>query len=167
MRLFAAAALLFGLAVARADDKKSPDKPFNDAEFVKMAASGGMLEVDLGKLASTKATSADVRKFGERMVKDHGAANEDLRKAAKTANIPVPDKLIDEHQKVLDRFKDYKGTNFDKDYMNQMLKDHEEDVAEFTRATKEAKNPAIKDFATRTLPTIKEHLDLAKKLHKD
>jgi len=152
------------LGVTAGQDRKPDEKPFNDAEFVKMAASGGMHEVELGKLASTQAKDAEVKKFAEMMVTDHGKANEELKKAAKEAGLEVPDKMNEEHQKEFDKFKDYKGTNFDQDYMKHMLSDHEKDVAEFKRASKEAKNPQIKDFAAKTLPVVQAHLDAARKI---
>jgi putative membrane protein len=160
--LNAATAVL--LSITAGQDRKPVEKPFNDAEFVKMAASGGMHEVELGKLASVQAKDADVKKFAEMMVTDHGKANEELKKAAKEAGLEVPDKMNEEHQKEFDKFKDYKGTNFDQDYMKHMLSDHEKDVAEFKRASKEAKNPQIKDFAAKTLPIVQAHLDAARKI---
>jgi len=166
-RLFAFAGVLLltlGWAVVSvsADEKKGKNdqKPWDDAEFVKMAASGGMLEVDLGKLAKDKATDADVRKFGERMVTDHTKANKELVDVAKSAGFTVPTKLLAEHQKHLDMLK--KDKNFDRDYMKHMVEDHEEDVSLFDRATKEAKSADLKAFATKTLPTLKEHLQMAK-----
>src|SRR5205085_895143 len=122
-------------------------------EFVKMAASDGMHEVELGKIAAAATKNDDVKKFAEKMVTDHGKANEELKTAAKTAGLAVPEKVSDEHQKHIDKFKDYKGDNFDRDYMKHMVKGHTDAVALFTRASKEAKNPAIKDFAAKTLPT--------------
>ena len=100
------------------------------------------------------------------MVDDHGKANEQLKKIAKAAGISVPEKMNDKNQKEYDPFKAYKGENFDQDYIKTMIKDHEEDVKEFTRASKEAKNADVKDFAAKTLPTIQEHLEVAKKLGK-
>lgn len=150
----------------RADDKKG-DQPFDDATFVKKAASGGMLEVELGKVAAKQAKRDDVKKFGEQMVADHTKANEELKAAAKAAGLEVPTKLGDEHAKHFDMFANYKGTDFDRDYAKHMVKDHEEDVALFTRASKEAKSKDIKDFATKTLPTLQKHLEMAKKISKD
>jgi len=164
-KLIAAVALLAVVIGVRAEEKPAADA-FDDAGFVKMAAIDGMHEVELGKIAQTQAKNDDVKKFAEQMVKDHGKANEELKTAAKAASIAVPDKLDDKHQKHIDAFKDYKGTNFDQDYMKHMVSDHTEAVALFTRASKEAKNKEIKDFATRTLPTIQAHLEQAKKLNK-
>ncbi|MBN9122143.1 MAG: DUF4142 domain-containing protein [Planctomycetes bacterium] len=164
MTLVAALAFFAGVLSARAEDKK--DQPFDDTAFVKMAASDGMHEVMLGKIAAAMAKNDDVKKFAERLVKDHSKANEELKAAAKSANIAVPEKMDEKHMKHVDHFQNYKGTNFDADFLKHEVADHTEAVALFTRASKEAKNPQIKDFATKTLPTLQAHLEMAKKLSK-
>jgi putative membrane protein len=159
--LFALAAGIVGFALTCptwADDTK--DK--SDNKFVMEAASGGMLEVKLGKLASDRAANADVRKFGERMVTDHTKANKDLMAVAEKKGIKLPTELLKKHQEALDKFKDLKGAEFDRTYMTSMVKDHEEDVEEFTKEAKDGHDDDVKAFATRTLPVIKEHLRLAK-----
>jgi putative membrane protein len=160
-------ALALGAAAGQqGEDRKPAQKPFDDAEFVKMAASDGLHEVALGKIAGEKAKNADVKKFAEKMVTDHTKANDDLKTAAKEAGVAVPEQMTDDHQKEVNRFKDYKGDNFDQDYVKHMVKDHEDAVALFTKATKEAKNKALREFATKYLPVIQGHLDDAKKLQK-
>jgi len=163
--LVAAVALLAVVIGVRAEDK-TPADAIDDATFVKMAASDGMHEVELGKIAQAQAKNDDVKKFAEQMVKDHTKANEELKTAAKSANVALPEKIDEKHQKHIDMFKNYKGTNFDQDYMKHMVTDHTEAVALFTQASKEAKNKEIKDFATKTLPVIQGHLEMAKKLNK-
>jgi putative membrane protein len=138
MKLFAAVALFAGVIGARAEDKQPADQPFDDTTFVKMAAIDGMHEVEFGKIGAEKAKNAEVKKFAEMMVKDHGQANEELKAAAKAANITVPEKIDEKHQKHIDMFKNYKGTDFDADYMKHMVADHTEAIALFTRASKEA-----------------------------
>jgi len=166
LRLSAAAVLLVGILVPlAADDKQTtPARAFDDQQFVNEAAGGGMHEVALGKVAAMKAKNESVKQFGQQMVDDHSKANEELKKAAKTANLTVPTKMDEHHQKEVDRFKNYTGQNFDRDYVKHMVEDHQKDVAEFTRASKEAKNPAIKDFASKTLPVLQGHLEKVKKL---
>jgi putative membrane protein len=168
LKLLGVAALFAAVIGARADDKKAADdaKPLDDATFVKKAGIGGLHEVELSKVAAARAKNDDVKKFGERMVKDHSKANDELKAAATAAGLEVPTKLDDKHQKHLDMFKDYKGDNFDAEYVKHMIKDHEEDVALFTRASKELKNSELKAFATKTLPVVKEHLEMVKKLDK-
>lgn len=92
-------------------------------------------KVELGKIGAERAKSAEVKKFAEMMVKDHGKANEELKAAAKAANITVPEQIDEKHQKHIDTFKNYKGDNFDGDYMKHMVSDHTEAVALFTRAS--------------------------------
>lgn len=171
--LLAVAAGLFLTATVAAEDKKDApkdtkkdDKPFTDAEFVKKAASGGMMELELGKLAVAQGKSDGVKKFGQMMVDDHSKANEELKTVAKKANMEVPAKMMEEHQKHVDHFKALKGEEFDKAYAKHMVEDHEKDVAEFTKASKEAKDAGVKEFASKTLPTLQKHLDEAKKLDK-
>ncbi|HJZ53927.1 MAG TPA: DUF4142 domain-containing protein [Gemmataceae bacterium] len=164
--IYGAAFFLVSVATSGEDRKPAP-APFDDAVFVAKAASGGIHEVELGKLAATRAKREEVKKFAQKMVEDHGKANEELKKAAKEAGLNVPEKMNDEHQKEFDHFKDFKGADFDKEYLRHMLDDHEKDVAEFTRASKEAKNLQIREFATKTLPVVQEHLELVKKLVKE
>jgi putative membrane protein len=151
--------------VPRSDSaEEQKPAPFDDTSFVADAASGGMHEVELGKIAAVKAKDPAVKKFAERMVTDHTKANEALKVAAKAANIPVPDRMNAKNQEEVERFKNYPGENFDRDYAKHMVMDHEKDVAAFTRASKEAKNPQIRDFAAAMLPTLQEHLKMAKEL---
>ena len=166
LTVFAGLSCLFGFVPAWAsdEDQKPGEKPFDDAEFVQKAASGGMHEVALGKIAAAKATSEPVKKFAEQMVTDHGKLNEQLKKAAGAAGLAVPEVMNEQHQKEVDRFQNYKGRDFDRDYVTHMIADHEKDLAAFTRATKEAKQPAIKEFATKALPVVQEHLKEIKKL---
>lgn len=165
--LMVSLALLLGGA-ALADDKQSGDKqadakPLTDAEFVTKAASGGLFEVESSKLAKDAGSSAEVKKFAERMVTDHEKANAELKEAAKKANLDMPAKMTDDHQKLLDKVKAAKGAEFDKAYMAAQVTAHDEAVALFTNAAKNVKDPGLKAFAEKTLPVIKEHQDHAKK----
>ena len=148
----------------RADAPRQPDaapKALTDAEFVTKAASGGMFEVLSSKMAAEKATKADVKAFAEKMVADHSKANEELKAAAAKAGIAVPSTLAPHHEKMLQQLKG--GTNFDAAYMDAQVKAHEEAVQVFTAGAAGAKDPGIRAFAEKTLPTIKMHLEHAKK----
>jgi len=164
--LWAGVAMLLG-TISQGEDRKPPQKPFDDAEFVKMAASSGMAEVMIGKVGAEKAGNAGVKKLAETVVTDHTKANDELKAAAKEAGVLVPEKISDEHQKLVDSFKNYKGDNFDRDFIRHMVKSHEASVDLYTKASKEAKNRSLRDFATKTLPTIQAHLETAKKLSRE
>jgi putative membrane protein len=129
-----------------------------------MAASGGMLEVDLGKVAKQKALDGEVRKFADKMVADHTKANQQLADMAKAAGYTVPTKMMPKHQELLDKFKTDPTKSLDRDYIKLMVKDHEDDVEMFDRATREAKHADLKAFAAKLLPTLKDHLQMAKRI---
>jgi len=162
-RAFGVCLIVVAVGTARADDQKQTE-PFSDQMFVNKAASGGMAEVELGKIGQMKATNPEVKTFSERLVTDHTKANDELKDAAREAGIAVPAKPDAEAQKHIDMFREYKGENFDRDFIKHMVTDHEKDVALFERASRECKNAKLKEFATKTLPTLKEHLDMARKL---
>lgn len=131
-----------------------------DSEFLTKAASGGLLEVELGKLVSQRGTTAQAKTFAQHMVTDHTKANEELKALAAKRNITLPGGLSTDHQKVYDDVAGAKGLGMDKKYLQEMQKDHEEDVKEFQEAAAQASDPEIKAFAAKTLPTLKMHLDM-------
>ena len=138
----------------------------DDKKFAKQAALGGLAEVELGKLAQQKASSDQVKQFAQRMVNDHSKANEELKQIASKEGIEVPDALDSKHQSRIDKLGKLSGAEFDKAYIKDQLKDHQQDVREFENESQGGKNTAVKQFATKTLPVLQEHLDMAKSLSK-
>lgn len=134
----------------------------DDQEFMNKAAQGGMAEVMLGQTASTKGTSPDVKNFGNRMVSDHGKANDELKQLAQTKGVTLPSDIDDESKKMADKLSKLSGKDFDKEYINGMVEDHEKDVKEFEKASKDAKDPDLKAWASKTLPTLQDHLKMAR-----
>jgi putative membrane protein len=135
-----------------------------DRQFVKKAAEGGLAEVELGKLASEKADSPDVKQFGQRMVDDHSKANDQLKQVASEKGITIPDKLSAKDAATKARLEKLSGRAFDRAYMRDMVTDHTKDVSEFRMESKNAKDPDVKNFASQTLPTLKDHLKEAKSI---
>ena len=133
-----------------------------DGRFMHNAAIGGMLEVQLGKLAEQKAESKDVKDFGARMAADHGKANAELEQIAKRKGVTLPAKLDPKHQKNVDRLSKLSGAKFDRVYMAEMVKDHRHDAAAFKWASRHVKDPDVKNFAAKTLPVVEDHLKMAK-----
>jgi putative membrane protein len=134
----------------------------DDQEFMNKAAQGGMAEVMLGQMASTKGTSPDVKNFGNRMVSDHGKAGDELKQLAQTKGVTLPADIDDESKKMSDKLSKLNGKDFDKEYINGMVEDHEKDVKEFEKASKDAKDSDLKAWAAKTLPTLQDHLKMAK-----
>jgi len=144
--------------------KQSADMGDTDSTFVKKAAQGGMAEVELGQLATQKASSEEVKKLGQRMVDDHTKANDQLKKVAAEKNIQLPDGLDAKDKAIKARLEKLSGEQFDKAYMKDMVKDHKKDVAEFQKESQNGKDPAVKNFAQETLPKLQDHLQEAQKI---
>ncbi len=139
----------------------------SDTQFAKKAAQGGMAEVKLGQLAQEKGTSDSVKKFGQRMVEDHTKAGDELKRAAAHENITLPDDINAKDKATYDSLSKLSGAAFDRAYARDMVRDHEEDIADFNREANGGKNAAIKDFATQTLPTLQDHLKEAKEMRQN
>ena len=135
-----------------------------DQNFVKKAAQGGMAEVELGKLATQKASSDDVKKFGQRMVDDHSKANDQLKQIAGNKGVSLPTDLDAKDQALKDRLSKLDGEQFDRAYMKNMVHDHTKDVSEFRKESTSAKDSDLKSFASQTLPTLEDHLKQAKSI---
>ena len=131
----------------------------DERTFVEKVAIGGIAEVHLGQLAQQKASSDQVKQFGSRMVQDHGKANDDLKRVASDNGIQMPGSLDKKHEKDLERLQKLSGAEFDRAYMKYMVGDHKKDVAEFEKESKSGKDTAIKDFAVKTLPTLRASQD--------
>jgi putative membrane protein len=148
--------------VRAADESKLSSK---DAKFLRGAAGGGAMEVDLGKVAVERGAADDVRKFGQKMVDDHTKINEEIKTLAQSKGLDLQKALDDAAKKSKTESEDMsnrKGAQFDRAYLNMMVKDHEKDVKEFEEASKKAEDADVKAFAAKTLTTLQEHLDLAK-----
>lgn len=133
-----------------------------EKEFVMKAAQGGMAEVSLGGLAAQQGTSDAVKSFGNRMVNDHGKANDELKSLAMAKGLSLPTELDAEGKKMQDELSKKSGKDFDKAYINDMVEDHEKDVAEFQKESTAAQDPDLKAWVTKTLPTLQDHLKMAK-----
>jgi putative membrane protein len=133
-----------------------------DNTFVTKAARGGMAEVELGKLAADKASSDAVKKFGQRMVDDHGKANDELKTLAQSKNITLPSDIGPAEKALHDRLMKLSGPAFDQAYMKAMVSDHVKDVNEFRMESKSGKDAEVKAWAAKTLPTLEEHLKMAR-----
>lgn len=132
-----------------------------DRKFVEKAASGGMMEVQLGQLAQQKASSEQVKQFGARMAEDHAKANDELKQIATAKGATVPAAMEKSHQRDLQRLEKLSGAEFDRAYMKHMVDDHKDDLSAFRKQAKSGKDPELKGFAEKTLPTLQEHMKLA------
>lgn len=135
-----------------------------DREFIDDAAQGGLYEVKIGQLAQQKAVADDVKQFGKHMVDEHTAANGRLQQLAQQKGLTLPAQLDKKHQDRIDSLAKKSGLDFDKAYVSHMIDDHKKDVDSFEKASKDAKDPDVKGFASTTLPTLRDHLTMVQSL---
>lgn len=135
-----------------------------DRRFLDEAAEANKAEIELGQLAAQKASSDDVKKFGQRMVDDHTKANQQIDQLASQKGAKLPEKLSAKDVAAKDRLERLSGKQFDRVYMHDMVKDHTADVSLFQREVKTAKDQDVKSFAQNTLTTLEDHLKSAKQL---
>lgn len=133
-----------------------------DQTFVYKAAVGGMAEVEMGQMATEKASDAKVKAFGQRMVTDHGKANDELKALAAKKSVDLPSETDSKHKATAAKMSKQSGAAFDRAYMRDMVQDHEKDVAEFQKEANSGSDPDVKAWAAKTLPTLQEHLQQAK-----
>jgi putative membrane protein len=138
--------------------------PTKDHDFMMKAAQGGMAEVELGQLAQQNAQSPEVKAFGERMVRDHTKAGDELKQLASQEGVALPTTLDAKDQATKQRLSGLHGAAFDKAYMQDMVTDHRKDIAEFKHEASTGNDQNVRNWAGKTLPTLESHLREAEKV---
>jgi putative membrane protein len=144
-----------------------PDGRMNtvDQTVLRQAALGGMTEVDLGKLAAQRASSDAVKQFANRMLEDHGKANQRVLRLAKAGGVPLPKEPDPDQKAVRAQLEKLSGSSFDVAYMASQVGDHQKTAHLLEHAITGGQNPDTKAFAVETLPVVLKHLEQAKQIH--
>jgi putative membrane protein len=130
------------------------------AQFVKDAAQDGMTEVELGRLAQSKSSNGDIKKFADTMVRDHSQANTELKSIAQSKGLAVPAGLDAEHSAMVKNLQSKTGAAFDKAYAQHMSADHDKAIALF-EAQAQGSDQDLAAFAQKTLPTLEQHKQMS------
>ena len=154
-------AFLAGLMIA---GQALADPSAGDRAFATAAAQSGLAEVQEGQMAAQKAVSAQIRQFGQRMVADHGQANQDLQQIAQQENFDLPTQPSARETAEDHRLSGMIGSDFDRAYIQHAMTEHMQAVVVFRREAQSGRDPALKDFARKYLPVIQRHLQLAQSL---
>ena len=135
-------------------------------EFIQQALASGMAEVQLGQLALERAGRQEVRTFAQRMVEDHGRANDEL--STIVVNIPhdlqLAPQLTEDQERMAQHLAQLSGADFDREYMAHMVQSHEQTVALYQQQVAHPDQGPLGDFAATTLPILQEHLMMARQL---
>jgi putative membrane protein len=135
-----------------------------DEDFVREAASGGMMELELARLAQQNAQSQRVKNFAAMIVKEHSKANEELRTIASNKNFTFPAAMENADNNEINDLQEERGADFDRKFMDQMVDDHEKSVEKFKKQAEDGKDPELKAYATKILPVLIAHQDSARKI---
>jgi putative membrane protein len=138
-----------------------------DKMFLRKAAAGGLAEVQLGQLATQKAGAQDVKDFGEKMVTDHTALNNEMAPIADSMGITLPKKLSKEDQAEYDKLNTLSGDDFDKEYVSFMVKDHHQDLREFRTEAVSTSDPTLKAAVNKCAKVIYAHMTMIDKMARD
>jgi putative membrane protein len=146
------------------NEEQLDNKADDDADFAVEAADLGLMEVQLSTTALTKASNPQVKQFAQMMVDDHTKANNELKALAQQKNITLPTVVGNENARKLENFNDKTGVDFDKEYMDQMVKDHKEAIDEFEDAAEDGNDPEIKSWASSKITALRHHLQEAERI---
>lgn len=131
-------------------------------DFLKEAAEGSMAEIQLASLALTRTQNPEVRAFAQQMIADHGKASEELKPIAAKKSVTLALELNSTHKSLSDKLTKISGAEFDREYVKEMVADHEKDVKAFQTQAQAGTDAEIKEFAAKTLPTLEHHLQMAR-----
>jgi len=134
-----------------------------DTSFMKDAAHAGSAEIESAQLAESKSADPKVKDFAKQMVADHTAAAGELKTLATSKGYELPAEPT-MTQKAKDKMLGMRNDSFDRSYAKMAVSDHEKAVALFKKASTSAKDADIRAFASKTLPTLEHHLEMAKAL---
>ena len=136
----------------------------NDLPFLREAAGANLLEVTLGRIATTKSTNAGVKDFGQRMVSDHSSLQQQLTSLTSTNGVSVTASMSPDQQQDVSRLQRLSGAAFDTAYMRLMIQDHQMDIANFEEQSRSADSPRVRDLASKALATLRLHLTEAQRI---
>ena len=163
------ALLALGLAVSASaaqsgsQKQSAAAKPLSsdDRGFIAKAAEGDMAEVAEGKMAQQKGQGPKVKALGARMVQDHTEINGKLQRIAAGKGVGIPNKLDDTGEKEIDQLQQLSGAKFDAAYSKKQVSDHQKAIKAYEKEAKSGSDSDLKGFAKATVPTLKQHLELA------
>ncbi|MCU0541649.1 MAG: DUF4142 domain-containing protein [Oscillatoriaceae cyanobacterium Prado104] len=135
-----------------------------DRNFVLQAAQNGMLEVELGRLAVQRGSSAAIKQHGQQMVQEHSQANQELMQLATQKGMEVSREMNAQNQALRQRLAGLSGATFDTAYQQAMRDSHSRAIALFQAQSQQGQDPELKAWATQLLPDLQAHLQMVNQL---
>jgi putative membrane protein len=154
-----------GTGTRNTETRKDDKLARADRKFIEKAAEGGMFEVEVAQLAASKASDPAVKDFANKLVQDHQQANNELVQLANAKHVELSAAPSRSQRRAIEKLGKMKGAEFDASFVKEVgLKDHEQDIKEFEKASEKVQDPELKAWVQKTLPHLREHLALAQKL---
>ena len=144
---------------AKFDDTN--DAKEDDSQYLVAAAETDLAEIELGKLAQSKGTDADVKALGKMMVDQHTKASADTKALADKKQISLPAAVTDKGKEEYEDLNKKSGKDFDEKFASMMIDGHKDAISKIEKAAEKATDPEIKAWAANMLPTLKMHLQHA------
>jgi len=138
-----------------------------DKTFVGKALQGGMAEVQLAQLTLQKSNNEQVKQFAQKMIDDHTRLGEQMKPVAEQIGVPIPTKVSKKDSKVMAKLQGLSGTAYDQAYIQDMIKDHKQDLSDFQMEASNGQDQTVKDAAQKGSELIAQHLQLVQQLAKD
>jgi putative membrane protein len=135
-----------------------------DRAFVRKALQGGATEVQLGQLALQKSSNDDVKQFAQRMVDDHTKLGDEMKPIAQQMSIKGAESPSKKDKSEMAKLQALSGDDFDKAYIRDMVKDHQDDLKDFKQEAQNTTNPALKDVVVQGAQVIDEHLKMIQQI---
>lgn len=136
-----------------------------DSTFATKAASGGFAEIQAAREAQQKSTSPQVKAFANQIITDHTKANNQLQQIAQQEKLTLPTEPTSHDKASVQGMSSKTGAAFDRSYAEEQVRDHQQDIALFEQEAKSGRDPALKQYAQETLPTLRHHLEMARALN--
>jgi putative membrane protein len=157
-----ATALGLGLQAQTTSPEQKTKLSRQDKGFLTDAAEGNLAEVEMGKLGEQKSQNEKIKQFCQSIQKDHQAANQKLQPLAQSKGVQFPDSADFRHRHEMKRLEKLSGAEFDREFATFALKDHGKTISLFQKEIKDGEDADLKQFAQSTLPTLQQHMDMAK-----
>jgi putative membrane protein len=154
-----------GTGTRNAETRKDDKLARADRKFIQDTAEHGMFEVQIAQLASSKATNPDVKSFATTLVNDHTNANKELVQLANSKKVELAAAPPRGKRNDLEKMSKLSGAEFDSRFVREVgIKEHEQEIKKFEKASEQAKDPELKAWIDKTLPKLREHLATAQKM---
>ncbi len=147
-------------------DTGQQTKRIDERKFLQEAAMNDLTEIAMGKLAVEKGGDDAVKQYGQKLVDDHTKADADLKQMT-GGHVDIPDALDSKHQGRVDKLAKLSGPQFDKAFIKDQVKFHQQNVRDFQDEAANGSNVQVKNYASKNLPTLQQHLEQAKELSKE